>query len=199
MFINVTLKFYLGFCLLFLYKGLTFSELDKYGLVVSLHWPKSLLLQETKSVRCSRKTQTIFLANPLSTFNFFLIFLHPLPISPYFVSWKNSNLWEVEMVISVLYQFSSVQLLSRVRLFVTPWITASQASLPITNSWSSLKVISIESVMPSSHLILVIPFSYCLQSFPASGSFPMSQLFSSGGQSIGISASASVLPMTIQD
>ena len=157
MFINVTLKFYLGFCLLFLYKGLTFSELDKYGLVVSLHWPKSLLLQETKSVRCSRKTQTIFLANPLSTFNFFLIFLHPLPISPYFVSWKNSNLWEVEMVISVLYQFSSVQLLSRVRLFVTPWITASQASLPITNSWSSLKVMSIESVMPSSHLILCHP------------------------------------------
>ena len=45
----------------------------------------------------------------------------------------------------------------------------------------------------------VVPFSLCLQSFPASGSFPMSQLFASGGQSIGVSASASVLPMNIQD
>ena len=53
--------------------------------------------------------------------------------------------------------FSSVQSLSRVRLFVTPWITAHQASLSITNSWSSLKLMSIESVMPSSHLILCCP------------------------------------------
>ena len=53
--------------------------------------------------------------------------------------------------------FSSVQLLSRVRLFATPWIAARQASLSITNSWSSLKLTSIESVMPSSHLILCHP------------------------------------------
>ena len=50
--------------------------------------------------------------------------------------------------------FSSVQSLSRVRLFVTPWVTARQASLSITNSWSSLKLMSIKSVMPSSHHIL---------------------------------------------
>ena len=50
--------------------------------------------------------------------------------------------------------YSSVQLLSRVRLFVTPWITECQTSLSITISWSSLKLMSIESVMPSSHLIL---------------------------------------------
>ena len=54
--------------------------------------------------------------------------------------------------------FSSVQLLSRVRLFATPWIAAHQASLSITNSWSSLRLMSIESVMPSSHLILCRPF-----------------------------------------
>ena len=54
-------------------------------------------------------------------------------------------------------QFSSVQLLSRVRLFATPWITAHQASLSITNSQSSLKLMSIELVMPSSHLILCPP------------------------------------------
>ena len=54
-------------------------------------------------------------------------------------------------------QFSSVQSLSRVRLFVTPWIAARQASLSITNPWSSLRLTSIGSVMPSSHLILCCP------------------------------------------
>ena len=70
--------------------------------------------------------------------------------------------------------------------------TAHQASLSITNSWSLLKFMSIESVMPSNHLILIIPFS-CLQYFPTSGSFPMSQFFTSGGQNIRASASASGL------
>ena len=95
-------------------------------------------------------------------------------------------------------QFSSVQLLS-VRLFATPWIAARQASLSITISRSSLKLMSIESVMPSSHLILYRPFSSCPQSLPASESFPMSQLLAWGGQSIGVSALASVLPKNTQD
>ena len=98
--------------------------------------------------------------------------------------------------------FSSVQLLSRVRLFVTPWTAAHQASLSITNFQSLLKPMPIESVMPSSHPTIsssVVPFSSHLQSFPVSGSFPMSQLFASGGQSFGVSASTSVLPMNIQD
>ena len=64
---------------------------------------------------------------------------------------------------------------------------------------SLLKLISIESVMPSTISPSVIPFSSCLQSFPASGPFPMSQLFASGGQSIGLSASTSVFPMNTQD
>ena len=59
--------------------------------------------------------------------------------------------------IKVFSMFSSVQSLSRVRLFATPWIAAHQASLSITNSWSLLKLTSIESVMPSSHLILCRP------------------------------------------
>ena len=95
-------------------------------------------------------------------------------------------------------QFSSVQSLSHVWLFVTPWTAAHQASLSITNSWSLLKLISIESVMPSNHLIICHLLSSCLQSFPASGSFPVSQFFASGSQSIGALASASVLPMDIQ-
>ena len=88
---------------------------------------------------------------------------------------------------------SSVQLLSRVWLFVTPWTAARQVSLSITNSWSLLKLMSIELVMPSNHLILC-PLSSCFQSFPASRCFPMSQFFASGSQSIGGSASVSVLP-----
>ena len=178
---------------------------------------------------------------------------------------------------NIVVQFSSVLLLNRVRLFVTPWTAACQASLSITNSQSPPKPMSIESVMPSSHFILsrpllllppippstesfpmsfmdighlfssvqfnhsvvfdslwprglqharppcplptprahpnpcplsrwchpaisssVVTFS-CLQSFPTSGSFQMSQLFAWGGQSIGVSASTSVLPMNTQD
>ena len=95
--------------------------------------------------------------------------------------------------------FNSVQSLSHVQLFATSWTAVHQASLSITNSRSLLKLMSIELVMPSNHLILCHPLlSCCLQSFPASGSFPMSQFFTSGGQSIGFSASASVLPIKIQ-
>ena len=65
-------------------------------------------------------------------------------------------------------------------------------------SQNLFKLMSIKSVMPSSHLILFVPFS-CLQFFPESGSFPMSWLFSPGGQSIRASASTSVLPVNIQD
>ena len=93
---------------------------------------------------------------------------------------------------------SSVQLFSRVRLFVTPWTAACQASLSITNSRSSLKLMSVKSWCHPTISSSVVPFS-CLQSFPESGSFPMSQFFTSGSQSIGVSASASVLPMNIQD
>ena len=90
---------------------------------------------------------------------------------------------------------SSVQSLTHVQLFVTPWTAACQASLSITNSKSLLKLMSIKSRMSSNHLI---PFSSCLQSFPASGSFPVSQFFASCGQSVRPSASASVLSMNTQ-
>ena len=98
-----------------------------------------------------------------------------------------------------LDHISSVQSLNCVWLFVTPWTAACQTSLSITNSRSLFKLMSIKSVMPSSHLILCHPLLLCLQSFPASGSFPMSQFFKSGGQSIGVSVSASILLMNIQD
>ena len=96
-------------------------------------------------------------------------------------------------------QFSSVQSLSHIWLFVTPWTAARQASLSITNSKSLLKLMSIELIMPSNHLILCRSLLLPPSSFPASGSFQMSQCFTSGGQNIGVSALASILPMNIQD
>ena len=111
-----------------------------------------------------------------------------------------------------------LQLPSRVWLFATPWTAAHQASLFLTISWSFLPHGLQHTRLPcpspspgvcsnscplSQWCYLTISssvtlFSFCLQSFPASGSFPMSRLFTSGGQSIGASASASVLPMNIQ-
>ena len=103
-----------------------------------------------------------------------------------------SHLWchlTISVVIQSLCCFSCPTLL-------TPWTAAPLASLSFTISQSLLKLMSIESVMPSNHLILCCPLSSCLQSFPATGSFLMSWLFTSGSHSIG--ASASVLPMTVQ-
>ena len=91
----------------------------------------------------------------------------------------------------------AVQSLSCVRFFATPWTAACQAPVSSTFSQSLLKYKSIESVMLSNHLILCLPF-FCPQSFPASGSFPMSWLLVSGGQSTGASASKTDLPMNIK-
>ena len=97
-----------------------------------------------------------------------------------------TGIWFVQSV-----QCSSVQSLSRVQLFVTPWTAARQASLSISNCRSPPKHMSTESVMPSNHLILCCPILLLPTIFPS--------IFTSRGQSIGVSASASVLPMNTQD
>ena len=109
--------------------------------------------------------------------------------------------WLVTMDITFSYtcEFSSVQALSHVLLSVTPWIAAHQASLSITNSRSLLKLMSIESVMPSNHLILCRPLLLPPTIFPSIRVFSNESFFASGGQSIRVSASTSVLPMNIQD
>ena len=104
----------------------------------------------------------------------------------------------VQVFFKYLLLIIIVRSLSHVHLFVTPWTAACQASLSFTISWSLFRVMSIELMMAYNHLILCFPFSSCPPSFPASGSFSMSQFFPSGGQSIGVLASASVLPMNIQ-
>ena len=84
---------------------------------------------------------------------------------------------------------------THVQLLATPWTAACQASLPLTITRSLPKFMFFASVMPFSHLILWSPLLFLPQSFPASDTFPMSQLFASGDQNTGASASASVLPM----
>ena len=93
----------------------------------------------------------------------------------------------------------SVRLVSHVWLFATRLTAACQASLSITNSQNLFKLIAIELVIHPNISSSVIPIFTCLQSFLALGSFQMGQFFESGGQSIGVSPSASVLQMNIQD
>ena len=96
-------------------------------------------------------------------------------------------------------QFSSVQSISRVWLFATPWTTARQASLSITNSQSPLKPMSIKSVIPSNHLILCRPLLLLPSIFPSIRVFSNKLVLCIRWSRIGVSASASVLPMNIQD
>ena len=94
------------------------------------------------------------------------------------------------------FSYAVVQPLTHVQLFATPW---TAAHFPVLHHLPSLlRLMSTESVMPSKHLILCHPLSLLPSIFPSSGSFLMSWLFTSGGQSTGASASASVLPMNIQ-
>ena len=101
------------------------------------------------------------------------------------------TLW-LKITLSLLFSHSA-------RLFATPWTTALQASLSIANSRACSNPCPLSQRCHPTISSSVIPFSSCLQSFPASGSFPMSWLFASGGQSVGASASVSVLPMNFQD
>ena len=107
-------------------------------------------------------------------------------------------MWEVNYKESSV-QFGSVQSLSGVQLFVTPWITARQVSLSITNYRTSSKLVCIESVMPSSHRIFCHPLLLLSSIIPSIRVFPKSQYFAWAGQSIGVSASTWVLPMNTQD
>ena len=98
--------------------------------------------------------------------------------------------------IKVLHSVSFSSVAQSCRLFATPWTAACQACLSIVNSWSLLKLMSIESVIPSKHIILCHPLLLLPSIMP---SFRVFSNESSGGQSIGVSALASVLPMNTQD
>ena len=99
----------------------------------------------------------------------------------------------------ILIQNQSVQLLSHIQLFVTLWTVEGQASLSITNSQSLPKLISIKSVMSSNHLIFHHPLLLLLSVFHSLGVFSSESVLRIRWQSIGVSASVSVLPMNIQN
>ena len=128
--------------------------------------------------------------------NFLLYFLCRLFISlislgahlPYFPSWSLTK-----------HQFSSVQSLSRVQLFATPWTAARQASLSITNSRSLLKLTSIELVRPSNHLIFCRPLLLPPSIFPSIRVFSNELVLCIRWPKYWSLGSASVLPMNIQD
>ena len=109
---------------------------------------------------------------------------------------KNINSEGMKIIFPI--QFSSVQSLSHVRLFVTPWIAAHQSSLSISNSRSSPKLLSIELVMPSSHLILGCPLLLLPPILPSIRVFSNESIFAWGGQSTGVSASESFPPKKSQ-
>ena len=99
--------------------------------------------------------------------------------------------------LSVSVQFS---LVAQSCLILYDPMDCSTPGFPVHHQLPELlKLMSFEAVMPSKHSSSIVPFSSCFQYFPASGSFTVSQFFTSGGQSLGASASASVLPMNIQD
>ena len=122
--------------------------------------------------------------------------------SRFFISWVTYSFYTLGynqklnyLLIILLFQFSSVKSLIHVQLFATPWTAACQVSLSVINSQSLLKLISIKLAMPSNHLILCHSLLLPPSIFPSI----RSQFSASGGQSIGISASASLSPVNIQD
>ena len=125
-----------------------------------------------------------------------ILLFHPKQVLPFLRPDCPSSAPQPRTLPATRLLWFSVQSLSHVRFFATPWTATGQASLYITNSWSLLKLISTESVMPSNHLILCCPLLLLLSIFPSIKVFSSELTLPSGGQRIG--ASASILPMNIQ-
>ena len=186
--VQLYVPYFLGLSALLLHSGNYLSILNTgYKYILSLMvWLYNFLILYLKN----RRFPLLFFSSLLSAsfFPFFLCLSFPSFFLPSFLF----NYLGFKSIRIIVFR-----LLSIVWLFETPWTTAWQASFSFP--YSLLKLMSIEPVMPSNHLSLCRPLVLLLQSFPAPGSSLMSQLFTSGSQSIGDSASASVLLMSIQD
>ena len=106
---------------------------------------------------------------------------------------------DLGLISQVKHAVSSIQSFSRVRLFVTHGLQHARPPCPSPTPRAYSNSCPLSRWCHPTISSSVIPFTSCLQSFPASGAFPVSQFFTSGGQSVGVSTSASVLPMNIQD
>ena len=115
------------------------------------------------------------------------------------LSWMGIECHSLEFWLMELFSLSSVQSLSCVQLFVTSGIAAHQVSLSITSFWSMLKLMSIDSVMPANHLILCYPLLLLPSIFPSIRVFSNESALCIRWPKYGVSISASVLPVNIQD
>ena len=127
----------------------------------------------------------------LHIYVFTLQTVHPLQLKQCEINWKYCTCVSFRIQLMPCFFLSPIQFIS--------FAQSCPTLCDLTDCSTLFKLMSIELVMPCNLSSSVIPFSSCLQSFPASGSLLMSQFFASGGQSIGVSASASVLPVNIQD
>ena len=161
--------------------GLLFSSVQSLSRVLLFATPWTTARQASLSITSSQSLPKLMSVESVMPSNH-LILCHPLLLLP-----------------SIFPSISeSVHLLSCVRLFVTPWTAARQASLTITNTWSSLDSPPLSQPCHPAISSSVVPFSSCPQFLPASESFPMTQHFTWGGQSTGVSALASFLPKKSQ-
>ena len=190
-------KFIKSFLITYIIRSLSLSNFNN-------HYRKTVnrIKKNKKFYRCNNLCE-------LKKWEYELIFWKGEPVNGQIMSDYCHGLW-CWQIPSIKIYYTLTELLSTRTIIrtqfshsvmsnsVIPWVAGCQASLSKTNSQNLLTLMYIQLMMPSNHLISVTPFS-CLQSFPTSGSFPMSQVFTSGGQSIGASALASVLPMNIQD
>ena len=155
-------------------------------------WTKSFFLL-TLDIICSSWPSFLKVKLRLLVFSSFLF----CNIYSQFYEFPSKHcLTQILMSYVFIFLSSFTQLCS---LFATPWTAACQASLSITNSGVYPNSCPLSRWCHPTMSSSVVPFFSCLQSLPASGSFQMSQFFTSGGQSIGVSASTSVLPMNTQD
>ena len=139
---------------------------------------------------------------PKCLLRFFFSFCPVVSWSPLFITFEiHLSNFGSQLLSTAIFRnsFNSVHSLNRVRLFATPWTAAHQGSLSITNSQSLFKLMSIETVMPSNHLILCRPLLFPPSIFPSIRVFSNESDLASDSQSIVVSGSASVLPMNIQD
>ena len=197
------------------------SFIDIYFTYRTIH---SFKVCNSKFLECSQSCATIKSINFRISPSFWkenlsvhFLVLYPSPssrqslthfLSPQICLWQTVHInrilyyvvfYDGHLSLRTTHSCCSVQLLSCFRLFANPWTAASQTSLSITNSWSMLKLMSIELVMPSSHLILCRPLLLLPPSLPSIRVFSNESDLHIDGQSIGVSASTSVFPVNIQD
>ena len=159
-------------------------------------WYKKIILG---TLEATSKKQAVILLSSNSCWLVILLFILLSCLYGYTTESSSMNIFNNDIILEQCLKVVAVQLLRCVWLFVIPWTEAHQLPCPSPSPGACSNSCPLSRWYHPNILSSVICFSSCLQSFPASRSFPMSWLFTSGGQSTGASSSASVLPMNTQD